>query len=40
MMHRQFHPQRPAGGIVSRRVVADHDVGCGYAPRYHGSRPT
>ena len=34
MMLGQFHPQRPAGGIVSRRVVADPDVGRGYRARH------
>ena len=29
MMLSQFHPQHPAGGIVSRRVVADKNVGRG-----------
>src|SRR5580704_2934244 len=38
----QFRPQHPAGGIVSRRVVADTDVGRGYRARQlavlHGDR--
>jgi hypothetical protein len=27
MMLSQFHPQHPTGGIVSRRIVTDNDVG-------------
>ena len=37
MMLSPFHPQHPAGGIVSRRVVADNNVGRGYRARLAGS---
>jgi len=42
MVLSQFHPQHPTGGIVSRRVVPDTNVGRGYRARrlaaLHGDR--